>query len=298
MASNGLREFDSRTQRSHFTTTELGSFTGKKNKIGFNLDKFLNEVEHASNTLSQHKLDKIKKTINRAYLRRFKSHRREPKYGSVNKGFTELELQHFLRNAPNEKFRLLFKYQAYLGLRVGEVCKLHVSNIDFAKRELTIASEKSGTSDTLKIPFDLFKETYDFLTKNQEEVKAANGYVFFKAPSANKAYNGLQHLEVNYVRNMFRKMVKQSSLDSIYAYSDESYENHRYRRLYRLTTHSLRHYAITHFAKATNGNVVQACRFARHSKPETTMRYIDRDNEELFTNIDLVFSNLSKGIKA
>ncbi len=67
----------------------------------------------------------------KAYAQRFKR-RKEPRYGSINKGFTEPELQRFFRSIASEKFALLFKYQANLGLRVGEVCQLHISNIDFA----------------------------------------------------------------------------------------------------------------------------------------------------------------------
>ena len=65
----------------------------------------------------------MKASLHKVYKKRFITDNR-PKYGSINKGFTELELQHFLRNVKNDKFRLLFKYQAYLGLRVGEVSKL------------------------------------------------------------------------------------------------------------------------------------------------------------------------------
>ena len=90
-------------------------------------------------------------------------------------------------------------------------------------------------------------------------------------------------------------MRKSSGLDSIYDYSEE--DGKRNRALHRLTTHSLRHYAITHFAKATNGNIVQTCRFARHAKPETTMRYISRDNEELYKSIDFAFSNRLSELK-
>ena len=65
-----------------------------------------------------------------------------------------------------------------MGLRVGEVCQLHISNIDFDKRELTIKSEKSGHMDSLIIPLDLFKETVEFMNKHQKEIKAAEGYIF------------------------------------------------------------------------------------------------------------------------
>ncbi len=56
--------------------------------------------------------------------------------------------------------------------------------------------------------------------------------------------------------------------------------------MHLLTTHSLRHYAITRFARQTNGNVVLASKFARHSDPNTTIRYIHTDKKELFAAID------------
>ncbi len=47
--------------------------------------------------------------MHRVYKRRFKVPK-EPKYGSINKAFTETELQLFLRAVGSEKFRLLFEY--------------------------------------------------------------------------------------------------------------------------------------------------------------------------------------------
>ncbi len=44
-----------------------------------------------------------------------------PKYGSLNKGFSEQEVRVFFRVIEDDKFRLLFGYQAQLGLRIGEV---------------------------------------------------------------------------------------------------------------------------------------------------------------------------------
>jgi integrase len=112
------------------------------------------------------------------YERRFRRPR-EAKYGTTNKGFTEMELQHFLRNVKNDKFWLLFKFRAFLGLSIGEVTKLHVSNIDFEKMELTIMSEKSRKLDSLLIPADLFREAIEFANKNAERIKAANRVYLF-----------------------------------------------------------------------------------------------------------------------
>ncbi len=204
-------------------------------------------------------------------------------------------MQHFLRNVKSEKFKLLFRYQACLGLRVGEVSKLHVSNIDFDKRELTLKSEKSGRLDCLLIPVELFKETIEYIAKNEARIKASSGYVFFKENDNN--HNNVPYIDLNYVRKVFREAVSSADLDQVYDHSEETIPGHKSRPLYRLTTHSLRHYAITRFAKSTNGNLVQASRFARHAKPETTMRYIARDNEALYKEIDFAFSDKMYDIK-
>ncbi|MGC8791602.1 MAG: hypothetical protein ACP5PO_08880, partial [Desulfurella sp.] len=97
-----------------------------------------------------------------------------------------------------------------------------------------------------------------------------------------------------YARKVFREALKDSGLDYAYGYSEEAYPGRKERPLYRLTTHSLRHYAITKFAKSTNGNIVLTSRFARHADPSTTMQYVSRDNEELYKNIDYIFSIKAK----
>jgi len=261
---------------------------------GLDFQDFLHKTEQLSSRVSKHQLEKIRALIAQAHARRFRK-RREPRYGTINKGFTELELERFLRNVKNDKFRLLFKYQAYLGLRVGEVSKLHISNIDFDKRELTIKSEKSAKLDSLIIPLDLFKETIHYIAKNEASIKASNGYVFFKENDNN--HNEVPHIDLNYVRKVFRESVARANIDQIYAYSEETTIGHKERPLHRLTTHSLRHYAITHFSKSTNGNVVLSSRFARHANPSTTMRYIAKDNEQLYSEIDNAFSYQISKIK-
>ena len=67
------------------------------------------QIELAAQTLPQSKLEELKADLHRVYKRRFKVPK-EPKYGSINKAFTETELQLFLRAVGSEKFRLLFEY--------------------------------------------------------------------------------------------------------------------------------------------------------------------------------------------
>ena len=136
---------------------------------------------------------------------------------------------------------------------------------------------------------DLFKETVEFVAKNAVQIKAANGYISYKENGNN--HNDLSHVEQHYMRKVFREIIKESGLDTIYGESDESLYRRKERTLHKLTTHSLRHYAITKFAKSTNGNVVLASRFARHANPSTTTRYIAKDSEQLYKEIDFTSSD-------
>ena len=92
------------------------------------------------------------------------------------------------------------------------------------------------------------------------------------------------------VRDRFRCYVIKAGLDQTHDTSNESIQGRPARSLHRLTTHSLMHYAITSFAKQTNGDLVLTSRFARHSDPSTTMTYISARKEELYKEIDSTFS--------
>lgn len=77
----------------------------------------------------------------------------------------------------------------------------------------------------------------------------------------------------------------EARLDEVYDVSTEK-DGRPAHKLHRLTTHSLRHYAITRFARSTNGNVVLTSRFARHRDMSTTSRYINTDKKEIYEVID------------
>ena len=139
----------------------------------------------------------------------------------------------------------------------------------------------------------LFKDTIAFISKHKAEIEEAQSYLFYAEKLRTK--RSVTFLEQNYVRNRFRHYVRLAGLDEVYDTSDETNPNRSVRHLHRLTTHSLRHYAITSFAKQTNGNLVLTSRFARHSNPSTTMTYITTRKDELYKEIDNAFG-LSQAI--
>ncbi len=127
------------------------------------VNRLKGELQLILPTLGKHKIEEVRRVIDNHYNKRFKGKRRTPKYGSLNKGFTDNQLEAFLRTINNEKYRLLFSYQAYMGLRIGEVVRLNLKDINVQTRELTVFTEKAKTIDTLIIPLKLFEETQIFI---------------------------------------------------------------------------------------------------------------------------------------
>ena len=220
------------------------------------LDRVKEEVAQILPSLGKHKIEEIMGVIDEHYERRFEGKRRIPEYGNLNKDFADNQIEAFFRAVGNEKHRLLLSYQANLGLRVGEVVKISLKDINMQTRELTVFTEKAKTIDTLIIPIRLFEETQTYINCFSLNIKQAQGYIFFRDP--NKSNRTDPYLEPNYVRKVFRHYVQEARLDEdAYGLSDED-RGRTQKQLHRLTTHSLRHYAITRFAKQVNGNLVLA----------------------------------------
>ncbi|MFH2023827.1 MAG: site-specific integrase [Candidatus Micrarchaeota archaeon] len=241
-------------------------------------------LEFLGRFLPKQRLIKAIEVLSVARKRRF-LRRRIPKYGTINKGFTEPELIHFLNAIDDPKILLLFTYQAVLGLRIGEVVKLHIRDINLETRELKIDNQKGDRFDVLPIPPQLFDQTLNYITENEQDISHCKGYLFWAERFPNK--NDCPHISKNYARVIFRKIIKKLKLDETYGLSD----GQNPKLLHRLSTHSLRHYAVTNFSKKNNGNVVLTSKFARHSRIETTMIYIHTGKDELQRSVSLAQEN-------
>ena len=233
--------------------------------------------------LGKHKIEIIQQHIQKYYKARFQGKRHNPKYGNLNKGFTEPQLQAFFIAINNPKYKLLFKYQATLGLRIGEVVKLNIKDIRFDTQELVVLTEKAKNIDTLYIPDELFKETNAWIEDNRKEIEECEGYIFFRDAKHSNRQQG--YVEPNYMRKVFMNYCRDANLIEKYGESTELISGRSTRTLTRLTTHSLRHYAITQFSKRCNGNLILTSKFARHSEPTITMTYINTDKTELYAHI-------------
>ncbi len=253
------------------------------------LERLKAELDGLLPLLSKWRVEELQQQLSHFYMRKWKRGH-IAKYGALNKGFTDEELAKFLGVIKDSRFRLLFGFQSCLALRIGEVCKVNVQDFDFRIRELKIRTEKSHTLDTLIVPKFLFDETLEYIREHAREIDGAEGYLFY--PDKIKSHDKTPYINLNYARRIFRYYVALAGLDEVYDLSEETSPNRSKRKLHRLSTHSLRHYGITHFSKAVNGNVVLTNRFARHSKKSiaVTMGYINTSKEELYSAIEGAFS--------
>ena len=188
-------------------------------------------LEYLGRYLPKQRLIKAIELLSVARKRRF-LRRRIPKYGTLNKGFTEQELIRFLNSIEDPRILLLFTYQAVLGLRIGEVVKLHVRDINLQTREVKIDNEKGDRFDVLPIPPQLFEQTIQYIADQEDAITKCKGYLFWadRFPEKNKC----PHISKNYARNIFGKTIRKLKMDETYGFSDGPIP----KLLHRLTTHS------------------------------------------------------------
>jgi len=238
-------------------------------------------LEYIGRYLTKWSLVKAITILSEARKRRFLRSKR-PKYGSMNKGFTEEELERFFGVIEEPKAHLLFSFQAIIGLRIGEAVRVNIKDINLKTRELRIFTEKSGKTDYLLIPEKFFEVVLGYITAYEKEIAAARGSLFFSFTRGWRGEETAPYIVTQTARTIFHEYLKKAKLDEIYGYTNGS----RPKPLYRLSPHSLRHYAITNFCRKNGGNVALASKFARHTNLQTTMIYIHTEREELYQSIE------------
>ncbi|MCX6803720.1 MAG: site-specific integrase [Candidatus Diapherotrites archaeon] len=225
--------------------------------------------------LSWHQLQELNSEIVNIMQTKYRK-RRTTKYGNMNKGFTEEEATKFFKMfADREKKEFLaFKMQALLGLRIGEAVEVKVSDISFDNKSILIHSEKTAKADELYLHDEIYKLLQDFIKEHKQQIDEHAGYVLF---SENPTMKRL-HLAPGYLRKKFREVCNRCNFVDFYDFADD-YDNplaNQYkkgRKLYRLTTHSLRHYFVTRVYNSTKDPVTTS-KLARHVDLATTQTYI------------------------
>lgn len=155
--------------------------------------------------------------------------RTEKLYGNLSKSFTEKQLHHFFSVITNKDHKIFFLIQYYLALRISELSRLVP---DFEEDVVRIYSKKMNRFEYIP----LFEPVRSLLKQKPK-----------------LDYN------INSIRNKFMKYIQRAGLDYKYAPRKGGGNMHR------LTTHSLRHTAITKVSKIVNGNPFKLTMYSRHN---------------------------------
>lgn len=212
---------------------------------------FDDELKAKIQKASHGRLKRWAKEIKEANTSRFVSGRPR-KCELVERSFTDGELRSFLDTVTDPHDRLCFIFMATLGLRPGELCKLRGEDFDRERRELRIQSAKGSYMATLRIPRSLA----DLLPHVHGHER-----IFQRSPKQ--------------LRDRFRIYREASGLDDVYLMTEPCGRAGTRNPRYRLSLHSLRHYAI--------GRVYSRCKdplltraFARHRHLDTTEHYLKK----------------------
>lgn len=228
-------------------------------------------LQNQLTALTNRELRRVRSVIATEFRRRYPK-KLPPKYGLLNKGCTDEELDKILACTTSITARTIFLLQATLGLRVGEAVRIKREHLDLARCSLWVDSEK-GSHPSMML---LHKRIHWALRQYLNSGMAGEEYLF---PAREKT-NRRPHVSPYWVAREFRKSRDQSGLSFSYSITKPCGRMKRRNPQYRLSTHSLRHYFITKVHDAT-GDIVITQRLARHRDIKSTTVYTHKSQRQI-----------------
>ncbi len=239
--------------------------------------------------LRKWQLESVSKQLRRAYKKKFRR-RKETKYGNINRGFTDEELRRFFESCTNKKARFAFFLMSRLGLRLGEAVVIKLDDLDFTNEKIRISTEKAQTGDFLYLHQEVRQVIDLWIVEHRDEILQANNYLLFSQDCTT-------NVSPHWLRREFRDTCRLANLNQWYSEADDQksggYKKYsKPRKLYRLTTHSLRHYYITRIYK-TCKNPIHTQKLARHREFSSTQVYIHSTEQEIDNTLKKAFEHQS-----
>ncbi len=235
--------------------------------------------------LSQDKLKNLISTLSEIRKKKYKR-RKGNKYGSLNKGFTDEELNIFFKFCSNPKARLCFILMSQLGLRIGEVVKITLFDLNFKENRIRIFTEKSKTIDFLHLHEKVRIPLKSWVQLHEKAIEKSEGYLFFSDNPERK------YISKDWLRKEFREVCKRAGLDETYGVAEDInnplQQKRGIRKLHRLSTHSLRHHFITKVYDSCK-DPIKTQMLARHCDFKSTQVYIHTNQKEVDETLEKVF---------
>jgi len=222
--------------------------------------------------LKKHELEALRAEILAELKRRYKKSCGMPKYGGLNKGLLPSEFALVLSFVRHPKARLAFVYQRFLGLRIGEACRVRTPDLDLGQRRLWVQSAKGSVPTSFYLHDEVYAETLAYLRLGLHDEE-------WLLPAEHRSHGRLPHISPDWARNYYRGAVDAAGLTMVYGMSEERTSKPP-RRLLRVSTHSNRYLFITQVYKTTH-DLLLTQRLARHRSVKNTQGYVFLDQEEI-----------------
>lgn len=230
--------------------------------------------------LKKHELESLQFEI-RVELKKRYRHSGAPKYGNLDKSFSDEEIKALFSHIRHHTAYTVLTLMTGLGLRICEACSLKTHDIDLSQRRLWVSRTEKGSTPTL---FFLHDRVFNVLRAHMENGYAGTEWLFPAVKSSNK----YPHISPNWVRKEFREARAAAGLNFSYGWSDEHYPGHKSRPLYRLVSHSCRHY-FGHKVFESTKDILITQKLMRHVNIRNTQRYMHKRQEELDNAMAVVF---------
>jgi integrase len=155
-----------------------------------------------------------------------------------------------------------------LGMRIGEVIRLTKANFSNNHDRVVYILEKTGKVHERLVPDWMARELQEYAAT----IPTWTQWFFWKSARymKGKLKRASQHISGQTIRWHFLKARTALGLDdSYYSYQNQG----RTTRLYRITPHTLRHWAAEHWYDLTGHDIRATAAIIGHTSTETTLRY-------------------------
>ncbi len=191
----------------------------------------------------------------------------------------KLRLTNYIKYITDDEFKIIGKWinklespaikaclrtLAFTGIRVGECVELTRDNFNKDFSVVTFELKKSKRIKERILPSFLSKELVQYYKKYYWRM--TDHHMFF-ANYKNQSKN--KHIQRDSVGAKFKQLREELKLDQVYYVCKDG------KKLYRISPHTMRHYAIYRFYKAAGNCIITAQQIIGHKKIETTAKYIN-----------------------
>lgn len=200
--------------------------------------------------------NKLCEPVNLPRMRQPKSNIRPMSPAQVRQVLRSFDVDTFLGLRNQTAIRLMFT----MGLRVGEVVKLRIDDVDLANRKMLVRGK--GDKDVwLPIPKKTAKHLWHYLVRRETRKNANSLALFVNRNGGAMSPNGL--------KCVFKKLQAQFKFPGV-----------------RLSAHTMRHSFAVAFLELGGGNVFELQQLLRHEDLEMTRRYVHLAQAQLMDAVD------------